>query len=68
MDWNNLKVLPMGKGHIDFKRFFAFIRSSGYRGDFTFEATGFNREGQVDLAMLNDQFDRARNYISGLTE
>ena len=68
MDWNNLKVLPMGKGHIDFDRFFAFIRSSGYRGDFTFEATGFNREGQVDLAMLNDQFDRARNYISGLTE
>lgn len=65
MDWSNLKVLPIGQGHIDFDRFFAFVRETGYRGDFTFEATGFNREGQVDLDMLNSQFRRARAYIQG---
>ena len=66
MDWDNLKVLPIGKGHIDFDRFFSFIRETGYTGDFTFEATGFDQTGQVDLRSLNDQFTRARQYISGL--
>ncbi len=66
MDWNNLRVLPLGKGHIDFDRFFGFIKRTGYTGDFTLEATGFDREGRVDLEMLNRQFQRARDYISTL--
>ena len=64
MEWNNLKVLPLGKGHIDFERFFAFLKTSAYRGDFTFEATGFNQAGVVDLKMLNDQFNQARDLIA----
>ena len=64
MDWNNLKVLQLGKGHIDFGRFFRFVRQTGYCGDFTFEGTGFDQTGQVNIQSLNDQFALARNYIS----
>lgn len=66
MDWDNLKVLRLGKGHIDFDRFFAFVRETGYTGDFTFEGTGFDRTGQVDIDGLNAQFALARQYIGTL--
>ena len=64
MDWNNLKVLHLGKGHINFDRFFRFIRETRYTGDFTFEATGFDQTGHVDIRNLNDQFALAREYLS----
>ena len=65
MDWNDLKVLPLGKGHIDFDRFFAFVRQTGYQGDFTLEGTGFDAHGQVNLDMLNAEFALARDYLNG---
>ena len=68
MDWSDLKVLAMGKGHIDFDRFFAHIGRTGYRGTFTFEATGFDSQGIVHTDMLNDQFALARRYLSGLPD
>ena len=68
MDWNNLKVLAPGKGHIDFDRFFAFIERTGYRDTFTFEATGFDREGTVHTDMLNEQFAWARSRLAALSE
>ena len=63
MEWDKLlgRVLPMGKGHIDFDRFFAFVKESGYTGDFTIEATGFDQTGVVDTDMLNEQVSRIRN-------
>jgi len=64
MDWNNLKVLHVGKGHIDFDRFFRFIRETGYRGDFTLEGTGFDQTGHVNLDALNEQFALVRKYLS----
>ncbi len=64
MDWNNLKVLQLGKGHIDFGRFFRFVRETGYTGDFTFEGTGFDQTGYVSIANLNGQFALAREYLS----
>ena len=64
MDWSNLKVLQLGKGHIDFDRFFRFIKETDYRGDFTLEGTGFDQTGQVNLRNLNDQFALARKYLS----
>ncbi len=64
MDWNNLKVLQIGKGHIDFRRFFSFVRRTGYTGDFTFEGTGFDRTGYVHIPDLNSQFALARQYLS----
>ena len=64
MDWNNLKVLQLGKGHIDFGRFFRFVRGTQYDGDFTFEGTGFDQSGFVNIRDLNDQFTLARKYLS----
>lgn len=64
MDWNNLKVLQLGKGHIDFDRFFQFIKETRYAGDFTMEGTGFDQTGQVNIRNLNDQFALARKYLS----
>ncbi len=64
MDWSNLKVLAIGKGHIDFDRFFAFIARTGYRDTFTFEATGFDQQGIVHTDLLNEQFALARKYLS----
>ena len=64
MDWNNLKVLAPGKGHIDFDRFYAFVEKTGYRDTFTFEATGFDQQGIVHTDMLNEQFADARAILS----
>ena len=63
MDWANLRTLPIGKGHVDFERFFAFIKQIGYQGDFTVEATAFDSTGAVDTDMLNEQFKRIRELI-----
>lgn len=65
MDWNNLKVLALGKGHIDFGLFFDFVFKTDYEGDFTFEATGFDLQGIVHPDLLNDQFALARTYLNG---
>ena len=64
MDWSNLKVLPVGQGHIDFEQFFRFIREKEYIGDFTLEATGFDKTGTVNFHLLNEQFSRVRELIS----
>ena len=64
MDWGNLKVLPVGQGHIDFEQFFCFIREKEYTGDFTLEATGFDQTGTVNFHLLNEQFSRVRELIS----
>ena len=63
-DWKNLKVLQLGKGHIDFGRFFRFVSETGYTGDMTFEGTGFDQTGAVDISALNEQFDLARDYLN----
>ena len=67
MDWKDLRVLPIGKGAIDFDRFFAFIDRIGYRDTFTFEATGFDPQGAIHPETLNEQFARARWYLSALS-
>ena len=63
---DDLRVLPLGKGHIDFDRFFEHIRSTGYPGNFTFEAAGFDRQGKIHTDILNEQFSLARKYINSL--
>lgn len=65
MDWTNLRTLPIGKGHIDFKRFFDHVARTGYTGTFTVEATAFNKEGIVDIKMLNDQFTQIQGFLQG---
>lgn len=63
MDWSNLKTLPIGKGHIDFDTFFSFIKKINYEGTYTVEATAFDANGIVDTQMLNECFDRIREYL-----
>lgn len=55
-DWKNLKTLPIGRGHIDFERFFEHVKHTGYDGTFTVESTAFGEDGSVDIDMLNEQF------------
>ncbi len=62
-DWGNLKVLPIGKGHVDFDAVFEHLKSYGYRGDYTVEATAFDRSGTVDTQMLNECFANLRGRI-----
>lgn len=63
-DWSNFDVLPIGKGHVDFKSFFDKLAVYGYKGDFTVEATAFDKTtGVVDTAMLNRCFEELRSFI-----
>ncbi len=64
-DWGNLKVLPIGKGHVDFDDFFDKLLQYGYDGDYTVEATGFDRTtGNIDFDMLNECFENLRKLCA----
>ena len=65
MDWKNLRTLPIGKGNIDFERFFAHIKNTGYEGALTVESTAFGADGSVDVGMLNAQFAYIRAALQG---
>lgn len=62
-DWRNLRTLPPGRGHVDFDRFFGFVRETGYQGAFTVEATAFGADGRVNTDMLNACFADIRRYL-----
>lgn len=64
MDWANLSALPVETGGLDFERFFAFFRSSGYDGDITTEGIAFDEEGKVDVELLNRQFAYIRERMN----
>lgn len=63
MEWSKLRTLPIGEGHIDFEEFFSFVRSIGYDGTLTVEATAFNEEGEVNTDMLNHCFQYIREHL-----
>lgn len=63
MDWGNLQTLHIGRGHVDFESFFAFLKQKGYKDDFTVEATSFGKDGIIDFESLNKSFARLREYI-----
>ena len=60
MEWSKLQTLPIGSGHVDFKRFFGFIKKIGYDCTCTVESTAFDENGIVDINMLNREFDLIR--------
>jgi len=62
-EWSKLRTLPIGQGHVEFEKFFAFIRKIGYKDTFTVEATAFDSSGVIDVEMLNKQFEFIRNSI-----
>ena len=63
MDWANMGVKALGKGHIDFGRFFAFVRKMGYTGDFTCEATAVNEDGSIRYDEMNASLNRIRKEV-----
>ena len=64
MDWANLSVRQLGMGHIDFDRFFAFVRGMGYTGDFTCEATAVGEDGSIRYDEMNASLERIRKEVS----
>ncbi len=62
-NWSALATLHMGDGHINFDRFFAYIREQNYQGDFTVEATSFDETGAIDDEKLNATFHRLRRFL-----
>lgn len=63
MDWKNLRTLPIGRGNIDFDRFFAHVHKIGYHDTFTVESTAVREDGTVDVEMLNEQFRYLREHL-----
>ena len=63
LDWANLKTLPIGMGNIEFDEFFVFIKKTGYSDTFTIESTAFDQNGNIDILMLNKQFDYIRKSM-----
>ena len=61
-DWQNLKTLPIGKGHIDFDGFWNFLKQVSYAGDYTVEATVFGPDGAIHYQVLNDSLDWIRQH------
>lgn len=49
LDWANMRAKPLGQGHIDFERFFAFLRRIGYGGNCTYEASGVSPDGTIRM-------------------
>lgn len=41
----------------------SFLRSTGYDGDITTEGVAFDEDGNVDVVMLNKQFDYIKERI-----
>jgi len=65
MDWGNLRVLPIGAGRVDFDSFMEKLSKYNYKGDYTLEATGFNKEGVVDFDMLNQNVASMKKLLLG---
>lgn len=64
MDWGNMSARAPGKGHIDFGRFFEFVRGMGYAGDFTCEATALEADGSVRFDEMNASLDLIRREVN----
>lgn len=56
-EWEKFKTLHIGRGCVDFDRFFEFIKKIGYDGYFTVEGTSFNSDGTLDFDSLNKDFE-----------
>lgn len=63
-DWNNMQILPVGHGHVDFDLFLVRLAAYGYSGDCTVEATVVDKDGKVDFSMLNECFNNIREYMN----
>lgn len=63
MEWGRMSAKALGLGHVDFDRFFAYVRQSGYKGDLTCEASALNGDGSVRYDEMNASLDRIRRGV-----
>ena len=66
MDWGALLAgtLPVGKGNIDFERFFSFLNKIGNDDTLTLEASIVNKEtGKIEYDRLNNQMKIVRELL-----
>ena len=66
--WGHLKTLHLGRGGIDFARLFDFLPQTGYRGDFTLEATAFQPDGSIRWQDMNESINKLRSFLAPLKE
>ena len=59
-----MSAKPLGKGHVDFGKFFAFVREMGYTGDFTCEATAVGEDGSIRYDEMNASLERIRKEVN----
>ena len=59
-DWAHLRTLNIGDGQIDFSSFFNYILDNQYQGDYTVEATAFDKEGVIHFDTLNNSLEKLR--------
>lgn len=64
IDWANMSAKALGRGHVDFDRFFAFVRGMGYTGDFTCEASALNVDASVRFDEMNGSLSRIRKEVA----
>ncbi len=64
IDWANMSAKALGRGYVDFDRFFAFVRGMGYAGDFTCEASALDPDGSVRFDDMNASLDRIRREVN----
>lgn len=62
MDWSSLKTLHIGEGTVDFDLLFAFLKETGYKGDFTLEATSFDQTGAIHFEKMIANVEKLENY------
>lgn len=62
-DLQNFKTLHIGDGHVDFERFFARLKALSYAGDFTMEATSFDKDGIIHADRINATCQIIRQLI-----
>ena len=62
-DFSDLRVLHIGEGHVDFEPFFNKVRSSGYDGWATVEATSVLPDGSVDQGKLERSLNAVRKAL-----
>jgi len=63
MEWERLSTLHPGKGNIDFEKLFRFLKNMNYQGDYTIEATSFDKNGIIDFDTLNESLKKIRAYL-----
>lgn len=61
MDWTQFKTRHIGDGHAELEPLFPFLRSMGYSGFYTTEATSFDQTGAIDLIKLNHTLTLLKN-------